>query len=975
MMRSYFSIIIITIFSSLSFAQYSGDYPLSTADVAFLGEIQGDNAGYHASIIGDVNNDGFDDILISSPLWDANPDDEDPFLRIKESGKTYLIFGKSEGWATPFNLADADASFLGEFAGNKASHDVYGIGDINADGIDDFAIGVKFYHEPAQRAGKVFIFFGKTTGWLLDTPLAASDASFLGEAETAEAAHVYPAGDLNNDGYDDILVGAGFHDETGIDAGKCYVIMGKPTAEWQNDVSLADADASYLGEMEGDWAAHRVAGAGDINGDNFDDFIIGANGRDVGNVQNRGITYIILGKADGWAKNVSLANADASILGFNEKNLNSGWSISPAGDANGDNLDDFIIGGRGKSKAMLILGQTNPYGKEVEMSTIAATTFTGEGNWDFLANDISAAGDINADGYDDFIIGAPENDNTATNAGRAYLIYGRETWPQDFPIQNADATFTGENENDWAGWTTASGGDVDNNGSNDILIAAPNHDLGGTTPDAGAVYLFLTKPLTLRIASPNGDERWFIDKTETIDWIVEPAIQNVKIEISYDAGTTWTSIVESTPNSGTFSWLVSGPVSAECLVQIQDVADGTKIDQSDANFTITDDKNITIVSPNGAEIWEAGLDQEISWTSYNTSGMVSIQLSRDNGTTWENIVESTSDNGLYNWEVTGPASDMCLISIIDSDGGPADISDAPFSITVTPSITITIPNDGQVWPLDLTHTIAWTSRHLGDLVKIELSRDGGSTWESIIDTTLNDGIYKWPAVPPESPNCLFRITELATGISDVCDRPFTIGQAASLTIISPNGGEIWEAGKETTITWEATYSDNVVAILLSWDNGATWEQIAAGIPVSQQSFTYTVQEPLSDSCLVRIIDNETGVQDDSDAVFKIQYVATVEKSNGTLPAEFSLGQNYPNPFNPVTKISFTLPENSIVELGVYNVKGELVRQLVNTSYAPGVYEITWNGQDSKNQQVTSGMYFYKISANNYQQVRRMMLLK
>ena len=873
----YFSIFIL---AGFSFAQYSGEYPLSTADASFVGEHAGDQAGYHASIIGDVNNDGFDDILISAPNYDENPEDADPLNIIKENGKVYLFFGKAEGWENSINLVNADASFMGDERGNEASHDVYGVGDVNGDGIDDFAIGVKFINQTGLRAGKVYIFFGKASGWPVLTHLSSADASYLGEGETGEAAHVYPAGNINGDAYDDIIIGAGFFDTPATDAGKCYVILGKPTDQWAKDVSLADADASYIGEQEGDWAAHRVAGVGDVNGDGLDDFIVGANGRDIDNFQNRGITYLILGKTEGWTPNVSLSEADASFIGYPQKNLNSGWTISPAGDVNSDNLADFLIGARGKSRAFLILGQTAPFGKDVLVDEISATVFKGETDNDYMASDLRAAGDINLDGYDDFIIGAPENDAASNNAGRAYLVYGRESWPDNFPIADADAIFTGENENDQAGWTVASGGDVDNNGTNDLLIAAPKYDVD-TNQDVGKVYLYLTQPLELKLTSPNGGETWYLDQPKRISWIIDPDIANVSVELSYDAGATWTTLAADTPNDGGFEWTVEGPLSESCLVRITDVANPENTDSSDAPFAISDAIEFSLTSPNGGEVWEAAKQHSVTWHSVGASGKVSIKLSRDAGNTWEELAASTEDDGEFEWTVTGPASASCQVIVSDVDGIPADTSETVFTINVTPEIILKGPNGGQTWNVGENNRITWSSVFLGDSVKIEISRDGGATWDSLTNNIANSGVYVWEVTGPGSENCL-----------------------------------------------------------------------------------------------IKVIDTESGQADSSDNIFTIlDPTSVVDTKSESVPDKFELLQNYPNPFNPTTRISFNIPTATRVRLDIYNIRGELINRLVDKQQSPGVYEIVWDGKNMSGQQMSSGIYFYKLYAGTFQQVRQMTLLK
>ena len=167
----------------------------------------------------------------------------------------------------------------------------------------------------------------------MDTSVADSDASFWGEAEMDLAGEsVCVVGDVNGDGYDDFIIGAGWSSGS---AGQTYLILGKESG-WAMDTSLSEADASFLGEAGNDYAGRCVSGAGDVNGDGYDDFVIGAPGNNEGG-ERVGQTYLILGKASGWAMDTSLSDSDASFWGEDHGNWSyAGWFVSGAGDVNGD---------------------------------------------------------------------------------------------------------------------------------------------------------------------------------------------------------------------------------------------------------------------------------------------------------------------------------------------------------------------------------------------------------------------------------------------------------------------------------------------------------------------------------------------------------------------------------------------------------------------------------------------------------------
>ncbi len=271
---------------------------------------------------------------------------------------------------------------------------------------------------------------GPTRGvgdWTMDTNISlASEASFIGEdAGDRSSLPVSGAGDVNGDGYDDILIGAAYNDDGGSDAGQIYLILGKASG-WDMDIDLSNADASFIGKDDFDYSGWSASGAGDVNGDGYDDILIGASGDDDGG-SSAGQTYLILGKASGWVMDTDLSNADASFWG-EDANDQSGRSISGAGDVDGDGYDDILIGapfnddgGSNAGQTYLILGKPSEWAMDTDLS-IADASFIGEDVNDYSGHSISGAGDVNGDGHDDILIGAPFNDDGGANAGQIYLI-------------------------------------------------------------------------------------------------------------------------------------------------------------------------------------------------------------------------------------------------------------------------------------------------------------------------------------------------------------------------------------------------------------------------------------------------------------------------------------------------------------------------------------------------------------------------
>lgn len=189
------------------------------------------------------------------------------------------------------------------------------------------------------------------------------------------------------------------------------------------------------------------------------------------------------------------------------------------------------------------------------------------------------------------------------------------------------------------------------------------------------------------------------------------------------------------------------------------------------------ENTITVTSPNGGEIWYSGLEKNITWFTVGEVGNVRIELSTDNGETWQVIAEETENDGLFTWIVPDITSTTCLIRISEADDGvPSDTSDFVFVILHEPVIILTSPNGGEEWPVGSIQEIRWItgSAAVGD-VRIEYSTDLGNSWTEIIDRTANDGVFEWEIPDTPSTECLVRISEAEDGDpADISDGPFTI---------------------------------------------------------------------------------------------------------------------------------------------------------------------------------------------------------
>lgn len=374
----------------------------------------GDALGYGASAAGDVNGDGFDDVIMGELQADFNG---------TGSGSAYVIFGKAAGFTTNFDLSaldGADGFRMDGVAGSSyTGKSVSGAGDINGDGFSDVIVGAQSA-DPLGRsnAGEAYVVFGKASGFAADFTLDSLDGadgfSLAGVvAGDAAGEAVSGAGDVNGDGFADIIVGAHRGDPNGDDsAGDAFVLFGKADG-FASTIDLANLDGAdgfaLHGIDSGDRAGRAVSSAGDLNGDGFSDIVIGAYNGDA-NGSNSGELYVVFGKAAGFSADIeldALDGADGFTIQGPSSSGTAGRDIGLAGDVNGDGLDDLVISARGDSQAFVLYGKTAGFGATFALQDLAdADGFIVSGVTGISgAAGINRAGDVNGDGLDDVAIG------------------------------------------------------------------------------------------------------------------------------------------------------------------------------------------------------------------------------------------------------------------------------------------------------------------------------------------------------------------------------------------------------------------------------------------------------------------------------------------------------------------------------------------------------------------------------------------
>jgi RTX calcium-binding nonapeptide repeat (4 copies)/FG-GAP repeat len=490
--------------------QFSASISLADLDGSNGFRIDGidarDYAGFGIAAAGDINGDGFGDIVVGAPFADGGGE--------PDVGESYVVFGKSGGFAASLDLASLDGANgfrldgVGRF--DRAGVSVSASGDVNGDGIGDFLVGA---YGANTSAGATYVVFGKTSGFAADLDLAALDGTdgfrIDGvDADDHSGYSVSAAGDVNGDGFGDIVIGAYTADTAGgADAGESYVVFGKASG-FGAAFGLSALDGSNGFRIDGldtfGNLGRAVSGAGDVNGDGFGDIIVGAHGAYASGDAGAGQSYVVFGKAGGFAPAFDLTALDG-VNGFRIEGIDfadaSGRAVSSAGDVNGDGFGDIIVGAYAAAdeagETYVVFGKASGFAAALDLSALDGTNgfrIDGIDVFDNSGRAVSSAGDVNGDGFDDILIGANAGDpGGAIDAGESYVVFGKASGfapALDLATLDGDTGFRldGIDADDYSGASVSAGGDVNGDGFADILIGSFSADPGGDL-SAGETYV------------------------------------------------------------------------------------------------------------------------------------------------------------------------------------------------------------------------------------------------------------------------------------------------------------------------------------------------------------------------------------------------------------------------------------------------------------------------------------------------------
>ncbi len=453
---------------------YLGSNTFFTSPITAYGMISGKAGalmGITVATAGDMNGDGFSDVLVGSPLAESGQSTE---------GIVTCYKGNANGTPTDWTILQIDQ------AGAQFGYSIASAGDVDADGYSDIIVGARWYTngQGQEYEGGAFIYRG-SAGGLLGSPTIIEG----NQSNAAMGNKVSSAGDVNGDGYSDVLISAYLKDGLMKDEGLVYLHLGSQTGINTQPKTI------FYGGHENDHMGSSIACAGDVNGDGYSDILIGAEYYDIGQF-NEGAVFVYQGSKDGIV---------AGPISTLESNQVDGWfgtAVASAGDVNGDGYSDIIIGCYTYDNGQTDEGHVFIYHGGAEgIGTKDAVTVSNNKTSAQMGLSVAGAGDVNADGYDDVIVGAPTFDDGQVGEGAAFVYYGSI----DGLVTNTYHLLQKDQANSYFGGSVAGAGDVNGDGFDDVLVGAKEFTLGES--NEGVVFIYLGSAMGIN--------------TKIITWVVQ----------------------------------------------------------------------------------------------------------------------------------------------------------------------------------------------------------------------------------------------------------------------------------------------------------------------------------------------------------------------------------------------------------------------------------------------------------------------
>lgn len=731
------------------------------SDLRVYGDAGRDEAGYSTAVVGDVNNDGIDDLAVAVPVMDSA-------AGVVDTGSVFIVHGTGSARAAvdlrTLGLVPSAAGFRvdGPSYNYRFGLSVAGAGDVNGDGVDDLVVGSRWASDGGRTdSGAAHVIYGTdgnrtrpvdVRSW---ATTASADGFLLVGSSSSQLGHVVGrAGDFNGDGVGDLVLGA-------RGAAQAYVVFGQDSTRGLLDLAAWGAGWAGVGLRvdgpAGSWLGSSAAGVGDVNGDGVDDVVVGqSRGAARGRVL-AGSAYVLLGSGTGRADSLDVSGWDGtgSFAGFRvdgRANDQLGTSAAGAGDLDGDGLDDLVLGAPGASRDGLAKAGSSVvvYGS----GTRGALVDAAPGSWgdgfridgrpvpSELGWAVSTAGDVNHDGLADVIIGAPSTDRT-TDPGGAYVVHGSRTRPgaaMDVSAWGATSTplgfrIDGARGGDRTGFSVAGGGDLDGDGVDDVVVGAPRA-FNNRSLESGVVHVVRGD------AAPEavGDAYTTAEDTP----LVVPAANGVLSNDVDRDGDTLSAALVSGPSrgslslapDGSFGYTPSGNFHGSDSFTYRAVGDG----RASATATVT----LTVASVNDAPVAVADAYEtnEDTALTVSASGVLANDVDVD-GDALSAVLVSGTAHGTLTLNANGTFVYTPLAGFAGRDSFTYRVSDGTLlSGPVTVTLTVTSTNRAPVAEND-AYTVAEDTTLTVDgpgLLANDTDADGDTLTASLVTGPARGGV-------------------------------------------------------------------------------------------------------------------------------------------------------------------------------------------------------------------------------------------
>ncbi len=1011
-----------------------------------FGDVPFGNLGCSVSTAGDVNGDGFDDVIVGALGYTHGESGE---------GRAYLYYGSSG--PAPMNNP---AAWIGEInlAGALFGTSVCTAGDVNGDGYADVIIGARGLGGGllGDQSGAAYIFFGSPSG------LASTyDQVVFGWTESAQfGTSVATAGDVNGDGYDDVIVGAPGYDALGNpanDNGKVFAYYGSPTGiSTTEDWSVTGGLGSRLG--------NSVFTAGDVNGDGYADVIVGAPNRLDGSFQPVGEADVYLGGPSGLATSPVWTRVGVVSEG------RYGFAVATAGDVDGDGFADIVVGvpmqngyqGRievyfgssggpsvdpcvrvsgvtdsgfgaavctagdldGDGYSEIIVGEylgdfTNPsypgngavwrYTGGARLPSEAPGWIASDGTADTdNGHAASTAGDVNGDGYSDVIVGAPNYSNFMSGHGRAraYLgtAYGLSTNASWSKSESGTSSY---------GAAVSLAGDVNGDGYTDVLVGDPNFNAG--QGDEGKVFEYDGGPSGLSTTSSwsrvgDAQTSLFGDALSDAGDVDGDGYGDILIGADgFGSTTAYLFRGSATGLESSPSWSFTLESVGNTVAGAGDVnADGYSdviVGQYSTFYGVGDSRGAAYVwygSPTGLSVYP----QASIWLNAANAALVAVDTAGDlNGDGYSDILlGGFSLDGIVQvhlggpsgidptpaWSRPGTGGENLGISAgyagdVNGDGysdivvgsqGYSNGQQFEGKVTVffgTPSSSSPI---GDEWSFESNQANA----QMGRLVSTAGDVNGDGFADLLVPLWDSDQIFLHPG---NQGNGLPRIPRQAQ--YDGSAPIDLLGNSNVQTAWALKALGRCPAGR-TKLRME-------------------YEVKAVGVPFdgSIQSGPYAdTGAPTPAGSAVALEQRVTGASSEAAYHWRMRFhsrspyfeyspwiglptnaltetdLRTARLGTAATPVaatQFWFAPPSPNPFGGRTILDYRLPRAGRVNLEVFDVRGRRVATLVDEVEAPGEHRVSWTGRDNHGSSLASGTYFARLQIPGTVQTRRITLMR